>query len=185
MKKLTALLLVLVLTLSFSMTAFAADDAGTADTDTGFSGNSADTTVKIIAGEDAQGNLSATVPINVTLAVKADKSIVAPAATVYKIANTGSIAFRVSGISTALTSPYTFNTTPGANTLNLTLTGGSDTIALVANSCTIGTAAQWNVAAGSDLGLTFAGSVGNIAADITTAAQVFTVTYTLTAGSAS
>ena len=185
MKKLTALLLVLVLTLSFSMTAFAADDAGTADTDTGFSGNSADTTVKIIAGEDAQGNLSATVPLNVTLAVKANKDIVAPASTSYKVSNTGSIAFHVSGISTALTSPYIFNATPGANTLNLTLTGGTDAIALASGACAIAAADQWNVAAGSNLGLTFAGSVGNITADITTAAQVFTVTYTLTAGIAS
>lgn len=184
MKKLTALLLALVLTFSFSMTAFAADE-GSADTDTGFSSNSQTTTVKIQAGQDAQGNLSATVPINVTLAVKANKDIVAPAPTSYKISNTGSIAFHVSGISTTLTEPYTFNAIPGANTLNLTLTGGSDTITLASGTSAIGAAAQWNVAAGSDLGLTFAGSVGNIAADITTATQVFTVTYTITAGVAS
>lgn len=184
MKKFTSMILALVLVFSLSATAFAADE-GTAGNDTSFSSNGQTTTVNIQAGADAKTNLSATVPINVTLAVKADKSIVAPEATSYKISNTGSIAFHVSGISTTLSDPYTFNPVAGENTLNLTLKPGSGSaITLAANTNTIAASAKedWNIAAGSNLGLTFAGNVGNITADITSATQVFTVTYTITAG---
>ena len=183
MKKLTALLLALVLTFSLGMTVFAAD-TGSADTSTDFANNNQSTTVKIQIGDDAKGNLSATVPINVTLAVKADKTIVAPEPTSYKISNNGAIAFHVNKISTTLTDPYTFSTTAGDNTLNLKLKAGTDAITLASGVNAIGAAAQWNVAAGNDLGLTFSGSVGNITEDITTAAQVFTVTYTIEAGTA-
>lgn len=188
-KKLISAVLALVMACTMSFSVFAeGTDAGTAaDPATNFDNNSQSTEVFLKAGDAAKGNLSATVPVKVVLAVKADKDVVAPANTDYKIANTGALAFHVSVISTTLESGYTFSTNADtakstSNALYLTLAAGGDILTLAPGNVALGTATKWNVAAGADLGLTLAGSVGKIKADLTTETKVFTITYTIAAG---
>ena len=190
MKKLTAVILALVLVFAMPLSIFAEGekDAGTANDPTAFANNDQHTDVYLKAGDLASKNLSATVPIKVVLAVKSDKGIVAPANTAYKITNTGSIAFHVSGVSAAIVGSYSFATSEteakaGNDTMYLQLAAGTNTLTLVNSDVTTGfVAAQWNANSGADIGLTFTGCVGTISADLTTESKAFTVTYTLTAG---
>ncbi len=158
---------------------YAADGETTGATGN-FSENAGETEVNLVASTTAQGNLSVTVPLSVTLAVQADGTIVAP--TNYKLANTGVIAAHVSAVSVALASPYTFNATPGENTLNLTLANSDETLTLQSGAQTL-TANKWNLAGNAEMPLTFAGSVGNVNAG-TSAQKIFTVSYTIQAGTA-
>ena len=181
MKKLLALALIFTLTFAIGLTAFAAvdyPDEGYIGPDYDeFENNSGETDVYLISGSEAVENLAATVPMKVVLAVTIEDEIIAP--TNYEIANTGAIKFHISAIAVELIAPYTFNATAGENTLNLTLNG----VTLAAPATTIDPA-DWNVTSGTVLNLAFAGSVGAITADITSETQVFTITYTLTAGTA-
>lgn len=192
MKKIIAVILTLAMMCCLGVSAFAADGEGVGS-DGNFSSGSATTTVSIKFSTDSS-QLSASVPLAVTLAVKNDKSIVAPANTAYKITSTCLIPIHVSGISVTTSSGVKLVTnTPAADgEIKLALKAGTDSIALAAPTAataapqTIGTAAQWNIAASETLGLTFEnGAVYNIpSAWATTATQIFTVTYTLAAGSA-
>lgn len=190
MKKLTAILLALVLVFSLSSTAFAAD-VGTVGADGTFAAttNDASTDVYLKVGEEAMANLSATVPLKVTLAVKANGDIVAPANTAYKITNNSKFPVKVTNVKTVAETGYSFVTAHATanNELLLTLKPGNGT-AVNLSTLTGGaavTATDWNAAAnGGTIGLLFAGSVSNLQADITATdgVKAFTVTYTIAAG---
>ncbi|MDD4509386.1 MAG: hypothetical protein PHY23_00475 [Oscillospiraceae bacterium] len=178
MKKLTSLLLVLVLAFSFSMTAFAADEGESATGTANFANNETSTDVKIIVSTEASANLSATVPLTVTLAVKNDRSVVAP--TNYAISNTGAVAVKVTNVKVAGAAGYTFVSPLAAEKqMDLALNAINLEDHDEATGATV-TGTTWNVAAGGSLNLTFAGSVW--ADDISSAKQVFTITYTIAAG---
>lgn len=186
MKKIASMILALVLVSSFSATAFAADGEEIGNS-RDFTTGTASTEVNLKFSSDAS-QLSASVPLSVTLAVKKDMSLAAPDATAYKISNTGPIPFHVSDISVATETNYALVTTAPASAgdIKLTLAAGSDDIALAASSSpsqqVIAAPAQWNVAPSNNLGLTLKnGSVFSIG-DWTSATKVFTITYTIAAG---
>ncbi|MDO4553263.1 MAG: hypothetical protein Q4C22_06970, partial [Bacillota bacterium] len=99
MKKTTTLVLALTLVFAMSTTAFAAGE--TAGTAQDFAANSATTQVRIIsaAGEDGTTQVSATVPLTVTLAIAADGKVTGP--TNYTITNTSVMPVKVTNVSIA------------------------------------------------------------------------------------
>lgn len=106
LQKLVAIVLAFVLALSLSLTALAEEDYGQEVTGEGnlFQNNEAQTTFSVVA---VPANLSATVPLNVTFAVKRNGDFVCPGG--YAITNTGSEIFHVSDIRvTMLDAAYSF-----------------------------------------------------------------------------
>lgn len=106
LQKLVAIVLAFVLALSLSLTALAEEDYGQEVTgnDNLFQNNEAQTTFSVVA---VPANLSATVPLNVTFAVKRNGDFVCPGG--YAITNTGSEIFHVSDIRvTMLDATYSF-----------------------------------------------------------------------------
>ena len=95
LQKLVTIVLAFVLALSLSLTALAEEDYGQGVTgnDNLFQNNEAKTTFSVVA---VPANLSATVPLNVTFAVKHNGDFVCPGG--YAITNTGSEIFHVSDI---------------------------------------------------------------------------------------
>lgn len=175
-KLIVAVLAVLLLVFTQTTPVFAADGESVG-ANGNFSSNTADTEVNLVTATSASGNLTLTVPTSVTLAVTANGTIVAP--TTYKIINGGVIGAHVSGITVALEAGYTFNATPGVNTLNLTLANSNQTLTLASGSQAL-TSGNWNLSGGAEMPLTFAGSVGNISLNGTQ--KVFEVSYTVEAG---
>lgn len=167
MKKVLVVILAVVFVVAMGTTAFA---AGSLDGD-----GKASTEVSVKMDDSVDpGDLSVTVPLNITLAVGADGTVTAP--TNYAISNTGAIPVKVTNIKTTPAAPFSF--ADGANKLALTL----NTEALSATAITPGTSA-WNVAGGADLNLTLAGAVSGVNVDITTAQKAFDIEYTIAAGS--
>ena len=106
LQKLVPIVLAFVLALSLSLTALAEEDYGQEVTGEGnlFQNNEAKTTFSVVA---VPANLSATVPLNVTFAVKRNGDFVCPGG--YAITNTGSEIFHVSDIRvTMLDATYSF-----------------------------------------------------------------------------
>ena len=106
LQKLVPIVLAFVLALSLSLTALAEEDYGQEVTGEGnlFQNNEAKTTFSVVA---VPANLSATVPLNVTFAVKRNGDFVCPGG--YAITNTGSEIFHVSDIRvTMLDAAYSF-----------------------------------------------------------------------------
>lgn len=106
LQKLVPIVLAFVLALSLSLTALAEEDYGQEVTGMGnlFQNNEAQTTFSVVA---VPANLSATVPLNVTFAVKRNGDFVCPEG--YAITNTGSEIFHVSDIRvTMLDAAYSF-----------------------------------------------------------------------------
>ena len=106
LQKLVTIVLAFVLALSLSLTALAEEDYGQEVTGEGnlFQNNEAQTTFSVVA---VPANLSATVPLNVTFAVKRNGDFVCPEG--YAITNTGSEIFHVSDIRvTMLDAAYSF-----------------------------------------------------------------------------
>ena len=106
LQKLVTIVLAFVLASSFSLTALAEEDYGQEVTgkDNLFQNNEAKTTFSVVA---VPANLSATVPLNVTFAVKRNGDFVCPEG--YAITNTGSEIFHVSDIRvTMLDAAYSF-----------------------------------------------------------------------------
>lgn len=106
LQKLVAIVLAFVLALSLSLTALAEEGYGQEVTgeDNLFQNNEAKTTFSVVA---VPANLSATVPLNVTFAVKRNGDFVCPEG--YAITNTGSEIFHVSDIRvTMLDAAYSF-----------------------------------------------------------------------------
>ena len=145
-----------------------------------FVSNQASTAVSVIASDDALSNISATVPLTVTLAVAADGTVTAP--TNYAIRNTGVIPDHVKTITALTEEGYSFESDGAKTELALTLTAGDDTVRLAVLPV-IGRASAWNIPAGVSLPLSFSGKVGNIKADIAeNAKKAFTVNYVIAAG---
>lgn len=106
LQKLVTIVLAFVLALSLSLTALAEEDYGQEVTgnDNLFQNNEAKTTFSVVA---VPANLSATVPLDVTFAVKRNGDFVCPGG--YAITNTGSEIFHVSDIRvTMLDATYSF-----------------------------------------------------------------------------
>ena len=106
LQKLVPIVLAFVLALSLSLTVLAEEGYGqeVTGTDNLFQNNEARTTFSVVA---VPANLSATVPLNVTFAVKRNGDFVCPGG--YAITNTGSEIFHVSDIRvTMLDATYSF-----------------------------------------------------------------------------
>ena len=96
-----------------------------------FVSNQASTAVSVIAAEDALSNISATVPLTVTLAVAADGTVTAP--TNYAIKNTGVIPDYVKSITALTEDGYSFESDGAKTELALTLTAADDAVRLAAS----------------------------------------------------
>ena len=181
LQKLVPIVLAFVLALSLSLTALAEEDYGQEVTGEGnlFQNNEAQTTFSVVA---VPANLSATVPLNVTFAVKRNGDFVCPED--YAITNTGSEIFHVSDIRvTMLDAAYSFvesDKNLQDRQIYLTMTGTnpgimspiSDTITFVSGSDntkqSFGTEPTtyntWNVDQGGKIKFEFKGKVNGISA---------------------
>lgn len=162
-----------------------------------FQNNEAQTTFSVVA---VPANLSATVPLNVTFAVKRNGDFVCPGG--YAITNTGSEIFHVSDIRvTMLDATYSFvesDKNLQDRQIYLTMTGTnpgimspiSDTITFVSGSDntkqSFGTEPTtyntWNVAQGGKIEFEFEGKVNGISAEWAEKQELFTIAYTIEPG---
>ena len=198
LQKLVPIVLAFVLALSLSLTALAEEDYGQEVTGEGnlFQNNEAKTTFSVVA---VPANLSATVPLNVTFAVKRNGDFVCPED--YAITNTGSEIFHVSDIRvTMLDAAYSFvesDKNLQDRQIYLTMTGTnpgimspiSDTITFVSGSDntkqsfgTEPTYNTWNVDQGGKIKFEFKGKVNGISAEWANKQELFTIAYTIEPG---
>lgn len=187
MKKIISMIAVtaIVLMLGIAPVLAAGEEAGAAGD---FATNEGATEVKLVTDSSALDNISATVPLNVTLAVNAAGTITAP--TNYAIANTSVFDIKVTHVTATPASGFAFTKAAFANAkeMNITLQPGSGANINLADFSAktvvpVASAADWNIASSDSLNLKFAGSVNKMG-DITTAEKAFTVTYTIAAGTA-
>lgn len=193
LQKLVAIVLAFVLALSLSLTALAEEDYGQEVTGEGnlFQNNEAQTTFSVVA---VPANLSATVPLNVTFAVKRNGDFVCPGG--YAITNTGSEIFHVSDIRvTMLDAAYSFvesDKNLQDRQIYLTMTGTnpgimspvSDTVTFVSGSDNTEqyTYNTWNVDQGGKIEFEFKGKVNGISAEWANKQELFTIAYTIEPG---
>ena len=198
LQKLVPIVLAFVLALSLSLTALAEEDYGQEVTGEGnlFQNNEAKTTFSVVA---VPANLSATVPLNVTFAVKRNGDFVCPED--YAITNMGSEIFHVSDIRvTMLDAAYSFvesDKNLQDRQIYLTMTGTnpgimspiSDTITFVSGSDntkqsfgTEPTYNTWNVDQGGKIKFEFKGKVNGISAEWANKQELFTIAYTIEPG---
>lgn len=199
LQKLVAIVLAFVLALSLSLTALAEESYGQEVTgkDNLFQNNEAKTTFSVVA---VPANLSATVPLNVTFAVKRNGDFVCPEG--YAITNTGSEIFHVSEIRvTMLDAAYSFvdsDKNLQDRQIYLTMTGTnpgsmspiSDTVTFVSGSDntkqSFGTEQYtyntWNVYQGGKIEFEFKGKVNGISAKWADKQELFTIAYTIEPG---
>lgn len=199
LQKLVTIVLAFVLASSFSLTALAEEGYGqeVAGKDNLFQNNEAKTTFSVVA---VPANLSATVPLNVTFAVKRNGDFVCPEG--YAITNTGSEIFHVSDIRvTMLDATYSFvesDKNLQDRQIYLTMTGTnpgsmspiSDTVTFVSGSDntkqSFGTEQYtyntWNVYQGGKIEFEFKGKVNGISAKWADKQELFTIAYTIEPG---
>lgn len=199
LQKLVAIVLAFVLALSLSLTALAEEGCGQEVTgkDNLFQNNEAKTTFSVVA---VPANLSATVPLNVTFAVKRNGDFVCPEG--YAITNTGSEIFHVSDIRvTMLDAAYSFvesDKNLQDRQIYLTMTGTnpgsmspiSDTVTFVSGSDntkqSFGTEQYtyntWNVDQGGKIEFKFEGKVNGISAKWADKQELFAIAYTIEPG---
>lgn len=199
LQKLVAIVLAFVLASSFSLTALAEENYGqeVMGKDNLFQNNEAKTTFSVVAVPE---NLSATVPLNVTFAVKRNGDFVCPEG--YAITNTGSEIFHVSDIRvTMLDATYSFvesDKNLQDRQIYLTMTGTnpgsmspiSDTVTFVSGSDntkqSFGTEQYtyntWNVDQGGKIEFEFKGKVNGISAKWADKQELFTIAYTIEPG---
>lgn len=199
LQKLVTIVLAFVLALSLSLTALAEEGYGQEVTgeDNLFQNNEAKTTFSVVA---VPANLSATVPLNVTFAVKRNGDFVCPEG--YAITNTGSEIFHVSDIRvTMLDATYSFvdsDKNLQDRQIYLTMTGTnpgsmspiSDTVTFVSGSDntkqSFGTEQYtyntWNVYQGGKIEFEFEGKVNGISAEWANKQELFTIAYTVEPG---
>ena len=185
LQKLVPIVLAFVLALSLSLTALAEEDYGQEVTGEGnlFQNNEAQTTFSVVA---VPANLSATVPLNVTFAVKRNGDFVCPEG--YAITNTGSEIFHVSDIRvTMLDAAYSFVETG----TNPSIAGPvSDTVTFVSGNDdkkqSFGTEPTtyntWNVDQGGKIEFEYKGKVNGISAKWADKQELFTIAYTIEPG---
>ena len=191
MKKMAGMASALVLALSFGMTAFAANEA-VDDSSAGLNDGQASTDVKLVYSDDLS-QISATVPLSITVAVEKDGQFICPKG--YKIINNSVVPIHVSGLQIAeVSSGYTLVDTDRVTEkqIKLTMKTAGDSVKLTGNDS--GPAAQrltaggWDILTGDNntLPVTFEnGKVGTIdAAWANGAAKLFTIRYTFEAGTA-
>ena len=198
LQKLVTIVLAFVLALSLSLTALAEEDYGQEVTgnDNLFQNNEAKTTFSVVA---VPANL-ATVPLNVTFAVKRNGDFVCPKG--YAIANTGSEIFHVSDIRvTMLDAAYSFvesDKNLQDRQIYLTMTGTnlsiagpvSDTVAFVSGNDekkqSFGTEPTtyntWNVDQVGKIEFEFKGKVNGISAEWANKQELFAIAYTIEPG---
>ena len=199
LQKLVTVVLAFVLALSLSLTALAEEGYGQEVTgeDNLFQNNEAKTTFSVVA---VPANLSATVPLNVTFAVKRNGDFVCPEG--YAITNTGSEIFHVSDIRvTMLDATYSFvesDKNLQDRQIYLTMTGTnpgsmspiSDTVTFVSGSDntkqSFGTEQYtyntWNVYQGGKIEFKFEGKVNGISAKWADKQELFAIAYTIEPG---
>ena len=199
LQKLVTIVLAFVLALSLSLTALAEENYGqeVMGKDNLFQNNEAKTTFSVVA---VPANLSATVPLNVTFAVKRNGDFVCPEG--YAITNTGSEIFHVSDIRvTMLDAAYSFvesDKNLQDRQIYLTMTGTnpgsmspiSDTVTFVSGSDntkqSFGTEQYtynpWNVDQGGKIEIEFKGKVNGISAKWADKQELFTIAYTIEPG---
>lgn len=199
LQKLVTIVLAFVLALSLSLTALAEEGYGQEVTgkDNLFQNNEAKTTFSVVA---VPANLSATVPLNVTFAVKRNGDFVCPEG--YAITNTGSEIFHVSEIRvTMLDAAYSFvesDKNLQDQQIYLTMTGTnpgsmspiSDTVTFVSGSDntkqSFGTEQYtyntWNVDQGGKIEFEFKGKVNGISAEWADKQELFAIAYTIEPG---
>ena len=199
LQKLVAIVLAFVLASSLSLTALAEEGYGQEVTGKNnlFQNNEAKTTFSVVA---VPANLSATVPLNVTFAVKRNGDFVCPEG--YAITNTGSEIFHVSDIRvTMLDAAYSFvesDKNLQDRQIYLTMTGTnpgsmspiSDTVTFVSGSDntkqSFGTEQYtyntWNVYQGGKIEFEFKGKVNGISAEWANKQELFTIAYTIEPG---
>lgn len=192
LQKLVPIVLAFVLALSLSLTALAEEDYGQEVTgnDNLFQNNEAQTTFSVVA---VPANLSATVPLNVTFAVKRNGDFVCPG---------GYAIFHVSDIRvTMLDAAYSFvesDENLQDRQIYLTMTGTnpgimspiSDTVTFVSGSDntkqSFGTEPTtyntWNVDQGGKIEFEFKGKVNGISAEWADKQELFTIAYTIEPG---
>ena len=190
LQKLVTIVLAFVLALSLSLTALAEEDYGQEVTGEGnlFQNNEAQTTFSVVA---VPANLSATVPLNVTFAVKRNGDFVCPEG--YAITNTGSEIFHVSDIRvTMLDAAYSFvesDENLQDRQIYLTMTGTNPSIAgPVSDTVTFVSGTEpttyntWNVNQGGKIEFEFKGKVNGISAEWANKQELFTIAYTIEPG---
>ena len=199
LQKLVAIVLAFVLASSFNLTALAEENYGqeVMGKDNLFQNNEAKTTFSVVA---VPANLSATVPLNVTFAVKRNGDFVCPEG--YAITNTGSEIFHVSEIRvTMLDATYSFvesDKNLQDRQIYLTMTGTnpgsmspiSDTVTFVSGSDntkqSFGTEQYtyntWNVDQGGKIEFELKGKVNGISAKWADKLELFTIAYTIEPG---
>lgn len=180
MKKLTALLLVFILIVSVNATVFAAgESAGEAGS---FASNEATTEVKLVV--DTSGNMSATVPLQVTLAVAADGTVKGPSN--YTITNKSVMPIKVTNVAINTESGFTTATNAtGTKIGGITLTDGQGGTATSLSAWTAEkTTSNWNMTSTDNNAITlnFGGKVTGITQDITNAQKAFTIVFTIKPG---
>ena len=213
LKKFAAAAVAMVMAVSMlSVPVWAADTQGEGEKVTNVGTNvssnltngSASTNVNVIYS-NSSSQLSVTVPIAITFAVKNDKTFICPSDDAYNIVNNSVVPVHVTTVNVAtvenngdytLVSDTDFNTASG-NVAKLKMQNGTDTDSLeLTASDTNGTAlditpANWNLAATGDtsgknkLTLKFSdGAVNNVDAKWvnSTETTLFKITYTVAAG---
>lgn len=198
LQKLVTVALAFVLALSLSLTALAVKGEYGEEVSNGelFQDNQAVTTFSAVSVPEK--NLSATVPLNVTFAVKSDGTLVCPKD--YAIANTSTDTddvFHISDIKiTMLDSSYSLvnKENPDSNEIYFTMTGtnsytdATDTIVLNSekeeqafglSGSTIGT---WNVPGNSSITFELDGKMNSEKREWITGHELFSVEYTIAAG---
>lgn len=196
LQKITAMVFVFAMLLSVSVSAFAAITQESVDGETStpenFDQNQAKTTVSVIHPTETT-QLSATVPLNITFAIYDSGKFECPSN--YKIVNNGSEYIHVSDISIKmLDTDYALvkDTKLDEKQIYLTLSTGNDffreTINLESENekQTYGEGEKvkaWNIEGNGSLPLMFEGKVNGIKENWNnTAAELFTITYTIEAG---
>lgn len=208
LKKIAAAAVAMVMAMSMmAVPVFAATGSASTDTPTEFGStdNKAHTDVLIVYTNEA-GNLSVTVPMNLTFAVKSDGTILYP--NTYKIVNNSVVPVHVTNIAVSMSdTTYTLGDEANGKVAKLSMTatakdGSTDIVNFVADSAvnknqTYGQTAEtikaWNIGAresateGTELALTFPNSkVGDIKAAWANGAEYFCdITYTIAAGTTS
>ena len=198
-KRLSTVAMAAAICLSMGNTVYATAPTPSMGTAQDFNQNKANTEVNIqgMTDTDMDANLSATVPLNVKLAVMASGEVKGP--TNYKITNTSlTKKVKVTNVQCAGENGYTTIGTPGANDVDLrtiSLTADTDTFALAnitagtghtpeENAWTMESATTGASDDSDEVGITFSGSIpdlSKLSGNATTAGgeKAFTLSYTI------
>lgn len=124
-RKMSTMVMTMALSVVMGVTALAAGTSGeNADSVGDFTSNEATTNVKILGATDAESNLSATMPLMVTLAVKPNGAIVSP--TGYKLTNTSqTMKIKVSHMQAEVKGDYVTTPTGGKKNIGTITVGNS------------------------------------------------------------